>query len=74
VSVVFDNAKIKRFVAGYCATTTFAQGIRRTLQWFDADPARRQIDTDANTAWDKIIASYEKGLSEAVRSMRTDIG
>jgi nucleoside-diphosphate-sugar epimerase len=74
VSVVFDNAKIKRFVAGYCATTTFAQGVRRTLQWFDADPARRQIDTDANTAWDKIIASYEKGLSEAVRSVRTDVG
>jgi nucleoside-diphosphate-sugar epimerase len=74
VSVVFDNAKIKRFVAGYCATTTFAQGIRRTLQWFDADPARRQIDADANTSWDKIITSYEKGLSEAVRSVRTDVG
>ena len=37
-SVVFDNTKIKRFVPGYCATTPFAQGIRRTLAWFQAEP------------------------------------
>jgi len=48
VSVVFDNSKIKRYVPGYCATVPFAEGIRRTLAWFDADPARRQIDADAN--------------------------
>ena len=47
-SVVFDNSKIKRFVPDYCATTPFAQGIRRTIDWFDADPARRQIDDEAN--------------------------
>ena len=38
VSVVFDNTKIKRFVPDYVATTTFAQGIRQSLAWFDADP------------------------------------
>ena len=38
VSVVFDNTKIKRFVPDYVATTRFAQGIRRSLAWFDADP------------------------------------
>ena len=59
VSVVFDNSKIKRFVPGYCATVPFAEGIRRTLAWFDADPARRQIDADANARWDKLIAAYE---------------
>jgi nucleoside-diphosphate-sugar epimerase len=62
VSVVFDNTKIKRFVPGYCATTPFRQGIRRTMAWFDADPARREIDDDANAAWDKVIDSYERGL------------
>src|SRR5262249_29431339 len=36
VSVVFDNTKIKRFVPGYCATTPFVEGIRRTLNWFHA--------------------------------------
>jgi nucleoside-diphosphate-sugar epimerase len=67
VSVVFDNSKIKRFVPGYCATMPFAQGIRRTLAWFDADPARKQIDTDANVVWDRLIDAYERGTSEALR-------
>jgi len=70
VSVVFDNTKIKRFVPGYCATTSFAEGIRRSLAWFDADPARKLIDTAANAKWDKLIAAYDKGLSEVVRSFR----
>jgi len=70
VSVVFDNSKIKHFVPGYCATTTFAEGIRESLAWFDADPARRQIDSDANATWDKLITAYEKGMSDAVRAFR----
>jgi nucleoside-diphosphate-sugar epimerase len=71
VSVVFDNTKIKRFVPGYCATVPFTQGIRRTIAWFDADPARRQIDDQANTLWDKLLEAYERGTEEALRSLRT---
>jgi nucleoside-diphosphate-sugar epimerase len=69
-SAVFDNSKIKRFVPGYCATMPFAQGIRRTLAWFDADPARKQIDTEADAAWDKVIDAYERGTREALRWYR----
>jgi nucleoside-diphosphate-sugar epimerase len=65
-SVVFDNTKIKRFVPGFCATTTFDQGIRKSIAWFEADAARKQIDAEASTTWDKLIALYEKGLREAV--------
>ncbi len=68
VSVVFDNSKIKRFVPGYCATTSFAEGVRRSLAWFNAEAARKQIDREANATMDKLIRAYEKGLSEAVRS------
>jgi nucleoside-diphosphate-sugar epimerase len=71
VSVVFDNSKIKRFVPGYCATTPFGQGIRRTLAWFDADPARRQVDAEANAKWDKLIDAYERGAREALRSFQS---
>ena len=69
-SVVFDNTKIKRFVPDYCATLPFAQGIERTIKWFDADPRRKQIDEDANASWDKIIDAYESGLAEALRRLR----
>jgi nucleoside-diphosphate-sugar epimerase len=66
VSVVFDNTKIKRFVPEYVATTTFAQGIRQSLAWFDADPARKLIDSRENAIWDQLIDSYEAGLTQAV--------
>jgi hypothetical protein len=68
--VVFDNSKIKRFVPGYCATVPFTQGIRRTMAWFDAEPARQQIDEEANARWDSLIESYERGVEEAVRCFR----
>jgi nucleoside-diphosphate-sugar epimerase len=69
-SVVFDNTKIKRFVPGYCARVPFAQGIRRTIEWFDADPLRRQVDEVANASWDRLIDAYESGLDEALRRLR----
>jgi nucleoside-diphosphate-sugar epimerase len=67
LSVVFDNTKIKRFVPDYCATTTFAQGIRRSLAWFDADPIRKRVDHEANATWDKLIMAYKKGMAEALK-------
>lgn len=69
-SVVFDNSKIRRFVPDYRATVPFAQGVRRTLAWFDADPARRQIDEEANAAWDRLIEAYEAGMADAIRRFR----
>jgi len=71
VSVVFDNTKIKGFVPGYCAKVPFAQGIRRTIEWFDADPQRKEIDEAANAKWDKLIEAYESGLGEASRRFRS---
>jgi nucleoside-diphosphate-sugar epimerase len=72
VSVVFDNCKIKRFVPDYCATVPYTRGIRQTLAWFDAEPARRQIDDEANARWDKIIDAYERGTAEALRVFRSE--
>jgi len=64
VSVVFDNSTIKRFVPGSCATTPFAEGIRRTIAWFDADPARQVIDHEADARWDRLIAAWERATAE----------
>jgi len=70
VSVVFDNSKIKRFVPEYSATTAFADGVRQTLAWFNADPARKQIDDRLNATMDKLVTAYEQGMSQAVSSFR----
>jgi nucleoside-diphosphate-sugar epimerase len=68
VSVVFDNSKIKRFVPTYLATTTFAEGVRQSLAWFNADPQRKQIDHKVNATLDKLISAYEKGMTEAIKA------
>ncbi|MDO8540073.1 MAG: NAD-dependent epimerase/dehydratase family protein [Opitutaceae bacterium] len=66
-SAIFDNTKIKRLVPGYVATTRFRDGIAKTLRWLDADPRRQTIDEAVNTRWDRLIASYERGLEAARR-------
>jgi nucleoside-diphosphate-sugar epimerase len=67
-SAVFDSAKIKRFVPDFRTTVPFAEGIRRTVAWFDADPARQQIDAEMDADWDRLIAAYEQGLANARES------
>jgi nucleoside-diphosphate-sugar epimerase len=70
VSVVFDNTKIKRFVPGYCATVPFTMGVRQTMAWFDADAARRHVDDEANSRWDRLIEAYEQGTQQALQYFR----
>ena len=64
VSAIMDNSKIKRFVPGYQATIPFKQGIRRTVEWFDADPARRVIDEGNNRFLDRVLADYAKAFDD----------
>jgi nucleoside-diphosphate-sugar epimerase len=59
---VFDNSKIKAFVPGFQATISFAQGIRRTLDWFHEDPARQAVSEEANQLVERILVAYNKGL------------
>lgn len=58
-SVVFDNAKIKRFVPGYVATIPFREGIKRTVEWFDAHPERIWIEKNNNRLMDAVLAAYQ---------------
>lgn len=59
-SVIFDNSKIKRFVPGFSCTIPFKEGIKKTIKWFEADPARMIINKSTNDIIDKIINAYEK--------------
>ncbi len=57
-SVIFDNSKIKRIVPDYRATIPFHLGIRKTLAWFDADPARRIVREETHAMIDRILRAY----------------
>ena len=61
-SVVFDNSKIKRFVPDFHCEVTWAEGLRRSLAWFEAHPEFQAVDRDADELWDRIIAAYERAL------------
>jgi len=64
-STVFDNSKLRSVVPEFVATTPFADGIRETVAWFDADPARQAIDEEANLLWDRLAAIYGDALQQA---------
>jgi nucleoside-diphosphate-sugar epimerase len=59
-SSLFDNSKIKRFVPTYKATTPFSEGIKQTLQWFEAEPSRMLVLEETNRFLDGLIERYGK--------------
>lgn len=69
-STVFDNSKICSIVPDYEAATRFAEGIRETVAWFDAEPSRQAIDDHANARWDRLVAIYADALRQAEASGR----
>jgi nucleoside-diphosphate-sugar epimerase len=54
-SVIFDNTKVKTLVPDYVATTTFAEGAREIIDWYDSAEENRVIDDDVNTGLDALI-------------------
>ncbi|UJF35439.1 SDR family oxidoreductase [Paenibacillus hexagrammi] len=62
VSAVFDNSKIKRFVPEFKANVPFAEGIKRTVEYFEAHPERCQTDEAWNAAMDAMIEAFEAGI------------
>ncbi len=65
ICAMFDNSKIKSFVPGFTATTPFSEGIRQTIEWFQADESRCNLDEEFDALMDRIIDTYESALSQA---------
>jgi nucleoside-diphosphate-sugar epimerase len=61
-SEVFDNSKIKRFVPDYLCEVPWADGVRRSLAWFETNPEFQTIDHAMNSTWDRMITSYEQAF------------
>jgi len=62
VSIVLDNSKIKKFVPEYQATTTWAEGVARSVAWYDADDSRKTVDEAIDAKYDSILESYRKAF------------
>lgn len=59
-SCIFDNTKIKRFVPGFQATITFAEGMRKTIAWYHADPARCKVTPEKDDIVAKILKAWQE--------------
>lgn len=55
-SVIFDNAKVKRLVPDYVATTPFWRGAQQIIEWYDSDPSRQQVDPARDDLFDHLVA------------------
>jgi nucleoside-diphosphate-sugar epimerase len=62
VSAIFDNTKIKTFVPDFKATIPYSVGIRRTIQWFQADPKRMTLQASSNEMLDTILSKYNQAF------------
>ena len=61
-TVVFDNSKIKRFVPDFNCEVNWAEGLRRSLAWFEAHPEFQTIDHEENAKWDRVIEAYGRAF------------
>lgn len=64
VSVVFDNAKLKRAVPGFCPAVSFAEGVRLALDNILAHPALQRPDPEFDAWCDRVIAAQERAKAE----------
>jgi nucleoside-diphosphate-sugar epimerase len=56
-SVIFDNSKLRAVVPDFNPTTTFAQGAREIIDWYDSDASRRVVDNELNSKLDALVAT-----------------
>lgn len=64
-SVVYDNAKLKRLVPGFHATTTWRVGVSRALKVILSHPEMRPADPAFDIWCDKLIEIYDCALLDA---------
>jgi nucleoside-diphosphate-sugar epimerase len=57
-SMVFDNSKVRALVPDFRATIPYQQGAREVIDWFDADPARREVDEKVDALVDRLVEAY----------------
>ena len=57
-TMIFDNTKIRSLVPGFTASIPFRQGAREMVDWHDADPTRRTVDSHMDALMDRLAEAY----------------
>ena len=48
---------------GFAARVPFAEGVRASIDWLEADPARQKIE--ANETVERILAAWDRAMKAA---------
>jgi len=59
-SMIFDNTKVRRLVPDSTAHIGFHTGAREIMAWYDADPARQQVDAEMDAKMDQLVAAHRQ--------------
>jgi nucleoside-diphosphate-sugar epimerase len=62
-TVVFDNAKLKRLVPEFVATTRLDQGIKRTIQYILEHPEYQTEDPEFDVWCDKVVGALDAAIA-----------
>jgi len=58
-TAIFDCSKLKRLVPGFKAKVSFAQGVRESVAWYFADPARQKVNRETDSLIDRLVSEWE---------------
>jgi len=67
---VFDNSKIRSLVPGFMATVPFAEGVRKSVEWYEKHPERCTVEDAFNAHSERIIGAYQTALNLAASTRR----
>lgn len=63
VSVLFDNSKIRNLVPEFRPKVTFAEGVRRSLEWYETRPELQVPNAAVDSEIDEILGYWRKALA-----------
>lgn len=59
-SVLFDNSKVRSLVPDFIATTSYAEGARETVDWFDGNPDSAVVDPEMDALLTRLAAAARR--------------
>ncbi|HYN78933.1 MAG TPA: NAD-dependent epimerase/dehydratase family protein [Lamprocystis sp. (in: g-proteobacteria)] len=62
-SVLFDCSKLKRLVPGFSARIPLHLGVRESVDWLLADPARQAINAGMDATIERILAAWRRAMA-----------
>ena len=72
VTVVFDCTKLKRAVPGFCATTRFDEGVRRSISYLLSHSELQTEDPDFDEWCDQVIETLETAKKSLAASYKDE--